>query len=210
MNELPTSATDLSLLEQMKDSRFRQDAWRSFVEKYARLIYSWFHEWEVDPFAMDDVLQDTMIRVLRDLQGFERRRHGSFRAWMKLLARNSWVQVVDDTRRQLVRRKVDASLCGNWIRIRSELAEDSLMNLFDAWATEELVKLAESRVRQRVDQPTWDTYSQIVLLQHSTNEATISLGIELNTLYSRLFRVRRMIREELRKLDGTVDTELAP
>ena len=126
------SSTNFSLLERMGDSRYRSQAWGSFLARYTRLFYLWFMHWGIDPHSMDDVLQKTLIRVLGNLKTFDRRQHGGFRAWLKALARHSSCQLMEDSHRQLARRETDAVRRQNWSRISSRLASDDLELLFDA------------------------------------------------------------------------------
>jgi len=81
--------TDLSLLERMGDSRYQSQAWLDFLDRYTRLFFAWFRHWGVEPAIMEDVLQDTMIRILGDINGFEHERAGSVRTWIRTLAHSS-------------------------------------------------------------------------------------------------------------------------
>jgi hypothetical protein len=47
------------------------------------------------------------------------------------------------------------------------MAEESLLILFDEWATEEVLSLAYSSVRKRVDPDTWQTFYQVVIENQS-------------------------------------------
>ena len=202
LNEQSFSQTDLSLLERMDDSRFRSRAWKEFLHRYTRLFYAWFHRWGVEPQSMDDVLQETILRVLGNLKSFDHRRHGSFRAWLKTLANSSWKQLVADTTRQLAQRQANPLRAASWLQQESSVAEDSLMLLFDEWATEEILNMAQSRVEQRIDPETWATYRMVVLEERLVESVIEQSGIAAGTVYSRLFRVRRMLQEEMAELDG--------
>lgn len=202
MQETQRTQTDLSLLERMGDSRYRSRAWKEFLHRYTRLFYAWFRRWGVEPQSMDDVLQETILRVLGNLKSFEHRRHGSFRAWLKTLAHSSWKQLLADTTRQLALREADPQRSAPWVRLESRMAEESLMLLFDEWATEEILNMAHSRVEQRTDPETWATYRMVVLEERPVESLIETSGIAAGTVYSRLFRVRRMLQEELAELDG--------
>lgn len=202
MNKTSFNQTDLSLLERMGDSRYRTEAWSVFVARYTRLFVNWFRRWGIDPHSMEDVLQETLVRVLSDIKFFERRKHGSFRAWLKTLAHNSWSQLITDTERQLAHRTADPARLQNWAELRSKPAENHLMQLLDELATKELLSMAHSRVRQRVDPQTWLTYQKILIDQMPIGQVADSLQIPASQIYSSIFRVKRMIREELNQLDS--------
>lgn len=187
----------------MGDSRYRSQAWRDYLERYTRLFYAWFRRWGVDPQIMEDALQETMLRVLGNMKSFERQREGSFRAWLKTVAHSSWKELVSDSKRQLGQRDADPVLASQWIYNQSQLSEESLLMLFEEWATEEVLNLACSRVRRRVDPETWETYLRVTLENQSVESVIAQAGIPAGKVYSRLFRVRRMLEEEITDIDGT-------
>jgi RNA polymerase sigma factor (sigma-70 family) len=202
LDEQNHSQTDLSLLDRMGDSRYRSDAWAVFVNRYTRLFIVWFRRWGVDPHTMEDVLQETLMRVLSDIKFFERRKHGSFRSWLKTLAHNSWSQLIIDTERQLAQRDIDPARVQNWGLLRTKSAEEHLMKLLDDLANKELLSMAHSRVRLRVDLQTWETYRGVVLEQSAIPDVAATLMIPASQIYSNIFRVRRMLKEELQELDS--------
>lgn len=194
--------TDVSLLERMGDSRLRTEAWSIFVARYTRLFVVWFRHWGVDPHTMEDLLQETLMRVLNNIKQFDRRNQGSFRAWLKTLARNSWNQLIIDAERQLAQRGADPRRVSQLLMLRTESAENHLYSLLDELATKELLSLAHSRVRRRVDQQTWETYQRVLIEETPVKNVVAALQIPASQVYSNLFRVRRMLREELEKLEN--------
>lgn len=205
MGDKSTFTTDLSLLERMGDSRFRSQAWLEFLDHYTRLFFSWFRSWGVEPSTMEDVLQETMIRILGDIESFSHQRSGSFRAWMRALARNSWSQIITDTERQRSMLETDVEVFEKLEKLSSRLAKNHLIELFDAMATHEIIDLAHSRVRRQVDTDTWDTYSLITLQHKPVNEALALLKIDPTRLYNRVYRVRKLMKEEMDKLDCPIN-----
>jgi RNA polymerase sigma-70 factor (ECF subfamily) len=181
----------------MSDSRYRSQAWASFIQCYTRLFFIWFKNWGIEPSSMHDVLQETLLRVLGEIKFFERHRQGSFRAWLKALARNSWKQLVEDTERQLAQREVEPHRAQNWQRISSKLAENQLEMLFDAWATQEILEMASSQVRRRTSQEIWETYERVCLRKEPVATVAASMKIEAAQIYDRVSHVRKMIRQEM-------------
>lgn len=186
----------------MGDSRYRTEAWSVFVARYTRLFVNWFRRWGVDPHSMEDVLQETLVRVLSDIKHFQRRKHGSFRSWLKTLAHNSWNQLIIDTERQMAQREADPARVQNWALLRSKTAENHLMQLLDDLANKELLNMAHCRVRRRVDAQTWQAYQSILIDQVPINDVITSMQIPASQVYSSIFRVKRMLKEELNELDS--------
>lgn len=194
--------TDLSLLERMGDSRYRSQAWVEFLERYTRLFFAWFRRWGIDPGMMEDVLQETMIRILGDIQGFEHQKRGSFRAWMRSLARNSWKQMLLDAERSAAKRKLDVPRAKQLGMLQSQAAENDLVELFDVMTTRELLEMAHSRVRLRVDSETWETYGLVAHQQKLIDEVVAMQKITITQVYNRLYRVRKLLKKEMEAIDG--------
>lgn len=194
--------TDLSLLERMGDSRYQSQAWLDFLERYTRLFFAWFRHWGVDPAIMEDVLQDTMVRILGDINGFEHQRAGSFRTWIRTLAHSSWAQLVKNTERQLAQRKIKARHPAQVENLFSKVAERHLMDLFDELATSEIIETAYSSVRRIVDPETWETYNLINIQKQTVEEVMACQSITSTQVYNRIYRVRKYLKEEMEKLDS--------
>ncbi len=202
MIRFKADSTHLSLLDGLKSPDQRDLAWRMFVARYTRLICYWCRTWGVQVQDNDDVMQDTVVRVLGSIQHFERIGSGSFRAWLRELAHHSWVQINRDKARTRAERKVDVSRADLWKRLSIESAEDHLQQLFDAWATREILELAHLKVSRQVQPETWEVYRLIVLEQQPLDEVAAQLGITQGLIYNRVFRVRKLVREELDRIES--------
>jgi hypothetical protein len=101
----------------------------------------------------------------------------------------------------LAARKSVSIRVENWRLLSTKIAEDQLLKLFDTWATQELIELAQANVRRRIHQETWQTYAAVTFENRPIEELEATLGIPANTIYSRVFRVRKMLREEMDLLD---------
>lgn len=201
MSHPSSKNTDLSLLGRMGDSRFRAEAWAIFVDRYKRLFFLWFKHWGVNPHDMEDVLQESMMRVMGGLKSFHHMHKGSFRAWLKTLAYSSWMQLIEDTQRQLAQRETDPVRAQNWGLISTKLAANHLMELFDAWATEEVLNLALAHVRQRSSPEVWETYERISLNSEPIAQVALAMNIQPVQVYDRVSHVRKLIRQELAELE---------
>jgi hypothetical protein len=84
--------TSSSLIQRLGNQEPR--AWRDFSTKYAWMMRRWLRSWKIPIDQVDDILQETCLRVFRSVHTFERQGHGSFRAWLKEVSRSCWFQVV--------------------------------------------------------------------------------------------------------------------
>jgi RNA polymerase sigma-70 factor, ECF subfamily len=79
-------ATPVSLLDRLRRQPAAAD-WRRLVEVYEPFIRHWLR----DPALRndrEDLIQDVLAVLVRELPRFERRRAGSFRAWLRTVTVN--------------------------------------------------------------------------------------------------------------------------
>src|SRR5262249_36792974 len=90
------SATSVSLLERL---RLHPDAgsWKQLVELYTPLIQGWLRRQGVAPADADDLTQEVLAVLVRELPGFQHDgRAGAFRCWLRTITvhrlRDFWRQ----------------------------------------------------------------------------------------------------------------------
>src|SRR5262245_13990021 len=80
--------TSLSLLERLR-SRPDADSWRRLVELYTPLIQGWLRTHAVAPADADDLTQEVMTVVVRELPNFQHNhQRGAFRNWLRTVTVN--------------------------------------------------------------------------------------------------------------------------
>ena len=85
MNPIPTS---VSLLDRLKVARPDASDWNRLQGIYLPLIRRWTARVPGLGDEADDLAQDVFLVVVRELPRFERRREGSFRAWLRKVTVN--------------------------------------------------------------------------------------------------------------------------
>src|SRR5512142_708404 len=92
---LPTRYSLLSRLENWDD----QQSWKDFFDTYWRLIYGIAISAGLSDSEAQDVVQETVICVAKDIHKFKRDRDlGSFKGWLRNLIR--W-RIADQLRKRL-------------------------------------------------------------------------------------------------------------
>src|ERR1700692_4377472 len=76
--------TSVSLLERLA-SNPADDDWRRLLDLYQHLLRAWTARAGVPPADADDLVQEVLLVVFREVGGFERRGQGAFRAWLRIL-----------------------------------------------------------------------------------------------------------------------------
>src|SRR5208282_6165191 len=86
-----------TLLSRLED-RGDQDSWKDFFDTYWRLIYSVAVKSGLTEAEAQDVVQETIISVAKDIHKFKRDRTlGSFKGWLRNLIR--W-RIADELRKR--------------------------------------------------------------------------------------------------------------
>src|SRR5579863_9045498 len=97
---IPTRYSLLSRLRNWDD----QESWQDFFNTYWRLIYSFALKSGLTAAEAEDVVQETIISVAKNVEKFKRDRSlGSFKGWLRNLTR--W-RVADHLRRRANKESV--------------------------------------------------------------------------------------------------------
>lgn len=188
-----------SFLEQLRQDPQSQSAWSSFVERYGRLIHSWCSRWGLNTNDSEDVTQNVLLQVSRQMNRFEYDPRGSFRGWLKTVAYRAWVDFLEQRRK----REAEASGDSAVMRMLSsvEAREEFLGHLEEEW-NRELLEQAMQRVRQRVRPHTWEAFR--LMTQEGRSGKSIAQELEMNvgTVWVAKSKVQKMIYEEIQRLDS--------
>ena len=80
--------TSVSLLDRLKVASPDASDWGRVKEIYIPLLLYWLKRIPGLGDEVDDLAQDVLLVMVRELSGFERRREGSFRAWLRQIMVN--------------------------------------------------------------------------------------------------------------------------
>src|SRR5262245_43809937 len=78
----------LSLLDRLRQAAPDAPEWRRLQEIYLPLIQSWLCRVPGVRHEADDLAQEVLVVLFRELPVFERRRDGAFRAWLRQITLN--------------------------------------------------------------------------------------------------------------------------
>src|SRR5829696_7420892 len=79
--------TSVSLLDRLAGTPTDAD-WQRLFELYQPLLRSWLARAGVPAADGDDLTQDVLLVVFREVRGFSHRGSGSFRAWLRAILAN--------------------------------------------------------------------------------------------------------------------------
>ena len=113
----------MSLVDRLGRNPNDSAAWREFVRYYGSTIRRWCHHWGLQQANADDVSQDLLMDVARQMQTFVYDPGRSFRAWLKTLAHGAWCDWLERRGRH-VRGDADSQVLH---RLQTVVARDDLV-----------------------------------------------------------------------------------
>jgi RNA polymerase sigma-70 factor (ECF subfamily) len=167
------------------------------VERYGRRIYGWCRHWNLQEADAEDVTQEVLLKLAAKMQTFTYDRDGSFRAWLKTLTHHAWQDFVK------ARQRGGAGQGGTEVLAvlhRAEARADLLQRL-EAEFDRELLDAAMTQVRLRVQPHTWEAFRLTAVDGRSGAEVAKQLGMKVATVFVAKSKVRRMLQEEIGKLE---------
>lgn len=183
--------TSLGLLGRVQQGD--SEAWCEFSRRCFELIQQWCRWRHLHLVETDDVVQNTMLVVLKKIGCFRHRGRGSFRAWLRAIAWRCWSDAVARASRSQAEE-----LSGQY-----ELAIDEIAVLeecYEQLRRMELMKQAMVIVRQRVRIATWQMFYRTALGDECGVKVAGDMQVPLYVLYAARARVQRMLQEQVQIL----------
>jgi len=194
--------TRRSLLSRLKNSE-DHESWRVFFDTYWKLIYTTARKAGLTDAEAQDVVQETVISVLRSMPGFKYRAvGGSFKAW--LLRLTGW-RIIDQFRRrqqaaEVLDERPDSSTGTSAI---SRMADPSGMILESHWDDKweaNLLEAATERVKRKVDSKHYQIFDLYVLKKWPVLKVARVLKVNPGRVYLMKHRIGTLIKREINYL----------
>jgi RNA polymerase sigma-70 factor (ECF subfamily) len=183
--------TSMSLLERLKRQPTPVD-WRRLHDLYQPLVARWLARVPGLGDEVGDLTQEVLVVVYRELAGFERRREGAFRAWLRAITVNQ-VRAYCRTRSPLV------GLGGDGAEDFLARLEDPHSGLSRRWdedhdrhVLDRLLRLVEPDFSPQ----TWEAFRRFALDARPAATVAAELGLSENAVLQAKSRVLRRLREE--------------
>jgi RNA polymerase sigma-70 factor (ECF subfamily) len=195
---IPTSHSLLDRLRTQEDAA----AWERLVAVYRPWIVSWITSHGVADSDADDLAQEVLLVVLRELPHFQHnRRAGAFRAWL----RNITVHRLRDFVRS---RRYQPEPGGDSAFLdRLNQLEDPGSQLSRQWDDEHdrhVVRRLLALVQGEFQESTWRAFRAVMLEGAAPAEAAARLGMSVNAVLLAKSRILARLRQECQ---GLVDLE---
>jgi RNA polymerase sigma-70 factor, ECF subfamily len=187
----PTSPTTrVSLLVRLRDPA-DDEAWRTFVDVYAPLVYSYCRRKGLQEADASDVTQEVLTQVARSIPDFTYdRSRGRFRDWLGTVARRRLLRFFNE-QNQAPRATGDA------------VAEVAGPDLDTDWSEEfqaRVLQVALERTRPRFEPTTWRAFELVWLENRAPADAAAEAGVPIEAVYVAKSRALKALREVVLEL----------
>jgi RNA polymerase sigma-70 factor, ECF subfamily len=191
---LETSASLLERLRRQPDAA----SWERLVGLYTPLLRGWLRRQEVPPEDVDDLIQEVMQVLVRELPNFHYDpQRGSFRGWLRT--------IVVHRVRMFWRSRQTRPLAtgGSDLLQRLNELEDPHSDLSRLWDREHdahVVRRLLQGIEKDFEPATWQAFRRLVLDGVAAGAVAAELAMSLNAVYLARYRVLRRLREEMHGL----------
>ena len=188
--------TSVSLLERLAGTP-TDDDWRRLHDLYQPLLRAWIARAGVSPADADDLVQEVLLVVFREVAGFERRRQGAFRAWLRTILAH---RMRDYFRGQKYRPTATGD--SDFLRLLNELEspESAMSRLWDQEHDQHVATALMQRVQGEFAPATWQAFRRHALVGEPALRVAEALGLSLNSVLLAKSRVLKRLRQEAARL----------
>jgi RNA polymerase sigma-70 factor (ECF subfamily) len=199
---IPTRRSLLSRLKRWDD----QESWQDFFNTYWKLIYGVATRTGLSDSEAQDVVQDTMVAVAKQMPHFKYDPAlGSFKSWLFLITHR---RITDHLRKEYRRVKGDAPTPGNTARtaLLERVPDPASMDLNAIWEEEWkrwLFEAALQRVKRRVEPLHFQIFDCYVRKEWPVKEVAQSFRVSAGQVYLIKNRLSALVAKEVRRLEAS-------
>jgi RNA polymerase sigma-70 factor (ECF subfamily) len=191
--------TSCSLLKRLSNPP-DDEAWRQFVELYTPLIHGWLGRRFLPAAETDDLTQDVLGVVVRELPRFEHNgQPGAFRLWLRTITvhrlRDYW-----RSRRHRQEGTGDPSIQDQLDRLQDPSSD--LSRQWDQEYNRHVVRSLLEQIRPGFKARTWQAFHAVVL----QGEPPATVAVRLNTSVNAILLAKSRVLHRLRQAaEGLVE-----
>lgn len=182
--------TSASLLGRLRADPGDEHSWSLFVERYGKLILKWCCRWGLKLQDAEEVTQNVLVKLSRQMQEFRYDPDGSFRGWLKTIAYRTWCDFLTDQNRRRQCRLSDEVIA----KLQTDDVAKSFLDEIERQSRNEEMENAMKVVRMRVEPHTWQAFEMTAIHNMPVEQVASALGIKVPTVYVAKSKVIRMIR----------------
>jgi RNA polymerase sigma factor (sigma-70 family) len=189
-NQDPTRYTLLQRACNLRD----EQAWEEFVSYYRRFIFYILNELGVAAGDIDDVAQQVMVSLTKDLASYDRSR-ASFRTWLSTVIRNAALAHFRKQRNRQSRIRLFGEVQDINALVQESQIDQRIEKEWEAY----VANVAMERIRKVIKGQAIEVFEQ-GLDGHSAAEISDSTGLSVASVYTLRKRVKKRLYLEIRAL----------
>jgi RNA polymerase sigma-70 factor (ECF subfamily) len=186
------NTTSVSLLERLKAARPDASDWHRLQEIYLPLVSRWISRVPGIGSDADDVAQEVLVVLVRELPRFERKREGSFRSWLRKVTVNK----LRSHRRKRGRRPLVGLDPAEGFLDRLGDPVGDLAREWDADHDRHLFHKLLAIVQPDFNATTWEAFRRFALDGVPAAEVAQELKLSVNAVIQAKARVLKRLRDE--------------
>lgn len=185
---------------------YDEKAWAEFVGQYQDFIFYVLNEMDVPPDDADDLAQQVLLTLTRDLEGYSRNR-GRFRKWLSTVIRHAAVAYHEKQRYRSGRLKLlGENRDVEWIFSGRVIELDRLIE--NEWATY-IASLAMEKVREVSDGKAVQAF-ELQLDGRSAAEISEETGLTVSSVYTLCKRTKVRLHAAIKALIAELEPSANP
>ena len=193
------NSTSISLLNRLQHTDDSKN-WNRLFELYAPLLRAWLRRYEVQDSDADDIVQEVLATVLKELPSFQHnQRIGAFRSWLRTILANR-VKLFWRSQKYRPVATGTSSLDDQLNQLQDDASEVSQMwnREHDEYVLQRLMRA----VQPQFEAKTWQAFRRQVVDGEKANMLASELDMSLSSVYMAKSRVLSALRRES---EGLVD-----
>lgn len=191
------NTTSLGLLDRLRRAKPDAAEWRRLQDIYLPLICHWLARVPGLRDETEDLAQEILVVLFRELPSFERRRHGAFRAWLRQITVNR-IRTFDKARRKqpLADGGEEAE------RLLAQLADanSDLARQWDQDHDKHVFQKLLALVRPDFEPSTWQAFTRFALEGRPAAQVAEELGMSKSAVVQAKYRILKRLRQEAGEL----------
>ena len=197
---IPTRRSLITRLKNWDD----QQSWQEFFDTYWRLIYSVALKAGLSPSDSQDIVQETVVSVARQMPGFHYDPSaGSFKSWLMVITRR---RIVDHLRKRArtpqnhSERRTETGRTATLDKL-PDPAGDRVNAVWDEEWQKNVFAAAVKKVKQKVGARQFQLFDCYALKGWPVELVARNLNATTGQIYTAKSRVAALIKEEIQRLE---------
>ena len=185
--------TSLSLLDRLRHSP-ENESWTRLADLYTPLLQAWLRRYDVQDSDANDIVQEVLLAVSKDLGKFEHRgQPGAFRGWLKAILTNR-LRKFWRARNRRPQARGDSDIHARLAQLDDPASDMSQIwdREHDQYVLRQLMALAEPHFEQN----SWNAFRRVALEGAKPDVVAQEMGISRNAVIIAKCRVLSRLRQE--------------